>query len=113
MPGVQTDVYSAFSQYLAKSIVAAYDRRKAHNPDLEDAIALMRGWNGQMDKDQAAPLKSGAQVKKHWSPSPGASNSSACASCWLPPGDGFRLACCCCACWPTASTRPRIKARRK
>ena len=56
MLGVQTDVYSAFSQYLAKSIVAAYDRRKAHNPDLEDAIALLRGWNGQMDKDQAAPL---------------------------------------------------------
>lgn len=56
MPGVQMDVYSAFSQYLAKSIVAAYERRKAHNPDLEDAIALMRGWNGQMDKDEAAPL---------------------------------------------------------
>jgi penicillin amidase len=56
MLGVQTDIYSAFSLYLAKSIVAAYDRRKAHNPDLEDAIALMRGWNGQMDKEQAAPL---------------------------------------------------------
>jgi penicillin G amidase len=53
---VQTDIYSAFSQYLAKSIVAAYDRRRAHNPDLEDAIALLRGWNGQMDKDLAAPL---------------------------------------------------------
>src|SRR5204862_7651644 len=53
---VQTDVYSAFSHYLAKSIVAAYDRRKAHNPDLEDAIALMRGWKGQMEKDKAAPL---------------------------------------------------------
>src|SRR5581483_11020967 len=56
MLGVQTDVYSAFSDYLAKSIVAAYERRKAHNPDLEDAIALLRAWNGQMDKDQSAPL---------------------------------------------------------
>jgi penicillin amidase len=56
MLGVQTDVYSAFSHYLAKSIVAAYDRRNAHNPDLEDAIALLRNWNGQMDKDEAAPL---------------------------------------------------------
>jgi penicillin amidase len=56
MLSVQTDVYSGFSHYLAKSIVAAYDRRKAHNPDLEDAIALLRNWNGQMDKDEAAPL---------------------------------------------------------
>jgi penicillin amidase len=36
--------------------VAAYDRRKAHNPELEDAIAILRAWNGQMEKDQAAPL---------------------------------------------------------
>src|SRR5206468_4332936 len=56
MLGVQTDVYSGFSNYLAKSIAAAYDRRHAHNPDLEDAIALLRGWNGQMDKTQAAPF---------------------------------------------------------
>jgi penicillin amidase len=56
MLSVQTDVYSAFSQFLAKAIVAAYERRKAHNPDLEDAIAFLRSWNGQMDKDQAAPL---------------------------------------------------------
>jgi penicillin amidase len=56
MLGVQTDVYSGLSRYLASSIVAAYDRRKAHNRDLEDAIALLRNWNGQMDKDEAAPL---------------------------------------------------------
>jgi penicillin amidase len=56
MLGVETDIYSAFSAYLAKSIVTAYDRRKAHNPDLEDAIALLRSWNGQMDQNQAAPL---------------------------------------------------------
>src|SRR5262249_46646859 len=50
------DVYSGFSHYLAKSIVAAYDHRQAHNKDLEDAIAFLRAWNGQMDKDLAAPL---------------------------------------------------------
>lgn len=53
---VQKDVYAAFNLYLAKSIVAAWDRRKANNPDLTDAIQLLRSWNGQMEKDQAAPL---------------------------------------------------------
>ena len=56
MVRVQTDIYSAFSRYLAQQIVAAYERRKAHNPDLEDAIALLRGWNGQMLESEAAPL---------------------------------------------------------
>src|SRR5262249_20875442 len=32
MLAVQTDVYSAFNSSLAKSVVAAYDRRRAHNP---------------------------------------------------------------------------------
>jgi penicillin amidase len=56
MLGVETDVYSGFSLFLARSIVAAYDRRKAHNPDLEDAIGSLRAWKGQMDKDLAAPF---------------------------------------------------------
>ena len=53
---VQKDVYAGFSRYLARAIVAAWDRRKASNPDLRDAIALLRAWDGQMDKDLAAPL---------------------------------------------------------
>jgi penicillin amidase len=53
---VQKDVYSGFDLYLAKSIVAACDRRKTSNVDLTDAIQLLRSWNGQMEKDQAAPL---------------------------------------------------------
>ena len=36
--------------------MAAYDRRQAPNPALDSAVALLRGWNGQMDKDQAAPF---------------------------------------------------------
>ena len=56
MLAVQKDVYSAFSQYLAQSIVAAYDRHKAQHPELAAAVDLLRGWNGQMDKDAAAPL---------------------------------------------------------
>jgi penicillin amidase len=53
---VQRDVYSAFSHYLARSLVEAYDRRKSADPNLADAIAVLREWNGQMDKNQAAPL---------------------------------------------------------
>jgi len=53
---VQKDVYSSFSQYLAQSIVAAYDRHKAQHGDIESAVELLRGWNGQMDKEAAAPM---------------------------------------------------------
>jgi penicillin amidase len=53
---VQKDVYSGFTHYLARSVVAAYEHRKARNPRLDDAIALLRQWNGQMEKDETAPL---------------------------------------------------------
>ena len=53
---MQKDVYSAFSQFLAGQLVAAYDKRNAHNPGLDAAVALLRAWNGQMDKDLAAPF---------------------------------------------------------
>jgi penicillin amidase len=53
---VQTDVYSAFSKLLAGQLVAAYDKRHIRNPGLEDAVALLRGWNGQMDRNLAAPF---------------------------------------------------------
>jgi penicillin G amidase len=53
---VQTDIYSAWLQFLARQVVAAYDQRNAHNPGLDPAVALLRSWNGQMDKDWAAPF---------------------------------------------------------
>lgn len=53
---VQKDVYSGFEKFLAEQIVSAYDRRHAHIPDMDEAIGLLRKWNGQMDKDEAAPL---------------------------------------------------------
>jgi penicillin amidase len=56
MLAVQKDVYSAFAHFLAKAIVGAYDRKKATNPALTGAIALLRNWNGQMEHSQAAPL---------------------------------------------------------
>lgn len=56
MLALQTDVYSAFAHFLARQIVAAYEHRGVANPALADAIAILRSWNGQMDKDQSAPF---------------------------------------------------------
>ena len=56
MLAIQKDVYSAFSHYLAGALVRAYENRRANNPDMVDALTILRGWDGQMDKEQAAPL---------------------------------------------------------
>jgi penicillin amidase len=53
---IQKDVYSAFSHFLARQIVAAVDRRKATNPNFSEAVPLLRKWDGQMDKGEAAPM---------------------------------------------------------
>jgi penicillin G amidase len=56
MLSVEKDVYSAFSSFLARRIVAAYDRKKPAKQELGEAIRLLRSWNGQMEKKTAAPL---------------------------------------------------------
>ncbi len=56
MLDVQTDVYSAFAHHLAREILAAYDRRGIPSPELADAIAALRSWNGRMDQGLAAPF---------------------------------------------------------
>jgi penicillin G amidase len=56
MLAIQKDVYSAFAHFLARSLVDAYDKRKATNPALTDAVGLLRDWNGQMEYEQPAPL---------------------------------------------------------
>jgi len=56
MLAVQKDVYSAFSAFLAAQVVAVYDRRSERPPGLDGAVGLLRAWNGQMDKDLAAPF---------------------------------------------------------
>jgi penicillin amidase len=53
---IQKDVYSAFAHFLASQIVQATDKRKATNPNFNDAIPLLRKWDGQMDKGEAAPM---------------------------------------------------------
>jgi penicillin amidase len=53
---VQKDVYSGFSEYLAKALVSAYDRARPARTDLAEAVSLLRGWNGQIEKDRPEPL---------------------------------------------------------
>jgi penicillin amidase len=59
---VQKDVYSAFDRYLAGEVVKAYDKNSPQNANpsrtttMDSAMALLRGWNGQMDKELAAPF---------------------------------------------------------
>jgi penicillin amidase len=52
---VQIDIYSPFMHFLAGQVVAAYQKRNPHNPGLDAAANELRGWNGQMYKDLAAP----------------------------------------------------------
>ncbi|HXE63775.1 MAG TPA: penicillin acylase family protein [Bryobacteraceae bacterium] len=53
---IQKDVYSALNMLIARQLVAAYDKRGAVSGSLNDAIELLRHWDGQMDKDHAAPV---------------------------------------------------------
>ena len=53
---VQTDIYSALMRFVAGQTVAAYEKRGAKNPGMEGAVAVLKAWNGQMDKDLAAPF---------------------------------------------------------
>ncbi|MBV8896311.1 MAG: penicillin acylase family protein [Acidobacteriaceae bacterium] len=55
MLSVQTDVYSAFDFFLAHAAIAAYQKYGSKDELVRDAIDILRHWNGQMDKDEAAP----------------------------------------------------------
>ncbi len=56
MLAVQKDVYSAFSDFLVKQVVAAWDTRQAKEPALREVVDLLRHWNGQMEKGTAGPM---------------------------------------------------------
>src|SRR5207302_16287 len=45
-----------FNRFLADQVVAAYAKRNQRNPGLEDAVAMLRTWDGRMDKDLGAPF---------------------------------------------------------
>ena len=58
MLSVETDVYSAFDSFLAQQTVAAYDAQKTKpaNPQMQEAVGVLRAWKGQMQKGLAAPM---------------------------------------------------------
>lgn len=53
---IQTDVYSAFSHFLAREVVAAYDRSGTNHAGLKEAVHLLREWDGQMSAGAPAPF---------------------------------------------------------
>ncbi len=53
---VQKDVYSAFCAFFAKQLIAAFDHKQPNDSVLRDAVAVLRPWNGQMEKGSPAPM---------------------------------------------------------
>jgi penicillin amidase len=58
---VQKDVYSSFLHRLAQRTVQAWEKEKTHKADLAEAVALLKDWNGQVEKNMAAPLLASLQ----------------------------------------------------
>jgi penicillin G amidase len=56
MLGVQKDVYSDYLHSLAHQVVQAWDKHPNSSGQVRDAAELLRNWNGQMEKNSAAPL---------------------------------------------------------
>lgn len=57
MLAVQKDVYSAYDYFLAKQVIAAARRQHGTmDASLREAIEVLEKWDGQMDKDEAAPM---------------------------------------------------------
>ena len=51
---VQKDVYSSYDHFLAHQLTGAATANR--DQSLKAGLDLLRNWNGQMDKDQAAPV---------------------------------------------------------
>jgi penicillin amidase len=49
-------VYSAYDHFLARQVVAAAGKRSGEGGSVREAVEVLRHWNGQMDKDEAAPM---------------------------------------------------------
>jgi penicillin G amidase len=56
MLAVQKDVYSAYDYFLAQEVIGAASQRGISNENVQAAVTVLRHWNGQMDKDEAAPM---------------------------------------------------------
>lgn len=56
MLAVQKDVYSAYDYFLAQQAIAAFAKRRSTDPLMRNGVEVLRRWNGQMEKDEAAPM---------------------------------------------------------
>jgi penicillin amidase len=55
MLGIEMDVFSSYNLFLAQRFVYAIDHSKNATPRAKQAADLLRGWDGQMRADLAAP----------------------------------------------------------
>ncbi len=56
MLAIQKDVYSALSYFIAQQTLQAYDKRGTKNESLQAGAEILRKWNGQMERSEAAPF---------------------------------------------------------
>ncbi len=56
MLAIQKDVYSAYDLFLARQVAAAFSKKGSNDELIRNAVPVLRKWDGQMDKDQAAPM---------------------------------------------------------
>ncbi|MGH9618996.1 MAG: penicillin acylase family protein [Bryobacteraceae bacterium] len=56
MLAIQKDVYSAFDSFVAHQALAAVAKCGSKNKLVKEAVRVLHGWNGQMGKNQAAPM---------------------------------------------------------
>ena len=55
MLGIEMDIYSSYDQFLAQRMVYAIDHSRNASASVKRAADLLRGWDGQMRADSAAP----------------------------------------------------------
>ena len=56
MLAVQKDVYAAYDHFLAQQVIAAAGRKGKTDGAMREAVEVLRSWDGQMDKGEAAPM---------------------------------------------------------
>lgn len=56
MLAIQKDVFSAYDYFLGQQAIAACAKSSPKDDVVRQAVDVLRVWNGQMDKDEAAPF---------------------------------------------------------
>lgn len=56
MLALQKDVYSGYDRFLARRIVAAASHSTRQDRLIQEAVDVLKKWNGQMEKSEAAPM---------------------------------------------------------